>query len=140
MLARRRLRVICIQALYQIYLVDADLEDVLSFKWHNRNLDTDDIKFCTNIIRGVIENRTKIHEIIQKYSKNWQVDRIVLLPRIILEVSIYSLLFQRSEIPHGVIITEALEIADEFAGKDVVPFINAILDNYLKSEIFEPNH
>ena len=62
MLARRRLRVICIQALYQIYLVDADVEEVLKFDWHNRDLDSDDIRFCKKIIIGVIENKDKISE------------------------------------------------------------------------------
>lgn len=133
MLARHKLRRACVQGLYQIYLTETPLQEVLRFGWYHRSLDMDDRAFCSRIIRGTLENQDEIDRLIEQFSEKWSPDRIALLGRIVLEISIFSLRHQPEDAPPAVVIAEALELTEEFAGKQMVPFVHGILDNIHKS-------
>ena len=133
MLARHRLRRICVQCLYQIYLVEKDADDVLELDWYHKEVESSDKVAIGSLVRGVLNEKDDISDTIKQFSKNWAPERIVLLARIVLEVSIFALKHPTPDAPSAVVIAEAIQLTEEFAGKEVVPLVNGILDSYRQS-------
>ena len=63
---------------------------------------------------------------IQKYSKGWDIDRLVKMDKDILRIAIVELLFIK-EAPMKVIVDEALELAKKYSTDDSSAFINGVL-------------
>lgn len=75
---------------------------------------------------GLKENHTKIDELINKYAKNWSVDRMPKVDLSILRLSVCELLCLK-QIPSKVSINEAVEIAKVYCDDKTPKFINGIL-------------
>lgn len=134
MASRHKSRAIALQSLYQIDLSNAKVEDALSFSWYDKALDIEEKELATIIIKGVVKNWELLDNIIKTYSVNWGFDRISVVNRCILRLSIFSLINQR-DIPSLVVINEALELTREFETESSVSFINGILDAVYKDEL-----
>tara|TARA_Y100000590_G_scaffold468225_1_gene650093 strand:+ start:22311 stop:22700 length:390 start_codon:yes stop_codon:yes gene_type:complete len=86
-----------------------------------------------NILVGVIDHQGKIDQKIEGLlEKSWTISRIDMTLRAILRASIYELLFM-PEIPFKVVINEYLDIARSFFDDKEPEFLNAVLDNVVKS-------
>jgi len=92
--------------------------------------------FAEPLIRGTVEHRNQIDEIIKKHAKNWEIHRIAVVDRNILRLAIYEML-HREDIPPVVSINEAVDIAKKFSTFDSGKFVNGILDK-IKGEIMRP--
>ena len=98
----------------------------------------EDMSFVKNAVRGVLEKKEALDEIIEKAAPEWPINQIALIDRNILRLGLYELLFaNRKEIPPKVAINEAIELAKTFGGDNSSKFINGVLGTvYL--EIGEP--
>ena len=92
--------------------------------------------FAEPLIRGTIEHRDKLDELIKKYAVNWELHRIAAVDRSILRLAIYEMLY-REDIPPIVSINEAVDIAKKFSTQDSGKFVNGLLDK-VKSELMRP--
>ena len=63
----------------------------------------------------------------KKRLKNWAFNRITIMDRLILRMSLSEMLYEE-EVPPKVSIKEGVEIAKEFSTTDSSSFINGILD------------
>lgn len=63
---------------------------------------------------------------IQKYSKGWDISRLVKMDKDILRIAIVELLFVK-EAPMKVIVDEALELAKKYSTDDSAAFVNGVL-------------
>lgn len=100
---------------------------------------TDDVavrEFAEGLIRGCLQHRDAIDEIIQQHSRNWGLKRIAAVDRNILRLAIYEML-HREDIPPVVSINEAVDIAKKFSTEDSGKFVNGILDK-VRSELMRP--
>ena len=70
---------------------------------------------------------SEIDKIIKERSKNWDFNRITIIDRLILRMSLAEMLYE-DEVPPKVSITEGVEIAKQFSTSDSSSFINGILD------------
>jgi transcription antitermination protein NusB len=93
-------------------------------------------KFAEPLIRGVLEHRDTLDEVIRKYTENWELHRIANVDRNILRLAIYEMQY-REDIPPVVSINEAVEIAKKFSTQDSGRFVNGILDK-VKGELLRP--
>ena len=93
-------------------------------------------KFAEPLIRGVLEHRDALDEVIRKYAENWELHRIANVDRNILRLAIYEMQ-HREDIPPVVSINEAVEIAKKFSTQDSGRFVNGILDK-IKGELLRP--
>ncbi len=134
MASRHKARVIAMQALYQIDLTSVNISDALSFSWYDKVILEEEKELATKLIKGVVKNWEVLDNIIKTYSVNWDFQRISVVNRCILRLSIYSIINQR-DIPALVIINEALELTREFETESSVSFINGILDAVYKDEL-----
>ncbi len=131
---RRKSRIISFQALYMFEVAEYNLEKIISLDWVTDEKDETIINFSKVIINGTIEHLELVDSIIKKYSKNWKFNRIDVIDKSILRVSIFSLLFLK-EIPAAVTIDEAIEITKIYGGNNSPVFINGVLDAVNKNEI-----
>ncbi len=92
--------------------------------------------FAAGLIRGVLEQRNSIDDIIKKHAKNWDLHRMAAVDRNILRLAIYEMLF-RDDIPPVVSINEAVDIAKKFSTQDSGKFVNGILDK-VRAEVLRP--
>ena len=144
-LKRRALRVLAIQALYQLdvspemHIVDAlslalecsedspySIEAITEEELLNG---VPEIAYSIALVRGVQNNVEKIDASIEKYLKGWKLNRIVRLDLIIMRVAIFEMTSPELEVPQTVALNEAIEIAKTYSDEKSAKFINGILSN-----------
>jgi len=92
--------------------------------------------FAEPLIRGTLEHRDELDEIIKKHAKNWELHRIAAVDRNILRLAMFEML-HRQDIPPVVSINEAVDMAKKFSTQDSGKFVNGILDK-VKGELMRP--
>ena len=85
-------------------------------------------------MRGVADHAPELDGYIAKYAKGWNFARIPLVASAIMRVAMYEILYM-PDIPHGVAISEAVQIAGKYESAEVVKFINGILASFLREEV-----
>ena len=144
-LKRGALRVLAIQALYQLdvspemHIVDAlslalecsedspySIEAITEEELLN---EVPEIAYSIALVRGVQNNVEKIDALIEKYLKGWKLNRIVRLDLIIMRVAIFEMTSPELEVPQTVALNEAIEIAKTYSDEKSAKFINGILSN-----------
>ncbi|MCL4109404.1 UNVERIFIED_CONTAM: hypothetical protein GTU68_033229 [Idotea baltica] len=90
--------------------------------------DKGDLRLLTDLFYATIERREEFDDLIQRKAENWELDRIALLDRILMQMGICEMLLF-AEIPIKVTINEYLEIAKKFSTPKSSKFINGILDS-----------
>jgi N utilization substance protein B len=86
-----------------------------------------DLTYIKQALIGIENNREAIDKLIEENLHNWKLERISKVNLSILRLSTYELLYDE-EIPRGVAINEALEIARRYSDEKSVGFINGVLD------------
>lgn len=89
--------------------------------------------FAYTTLSGVIEHRSEILKMIEKYAPEWPLDKIARVDRAILEIGIFEVMYS-SEVPPVVAINEAIEVAKHFGDSNSPKFINGVLSSIMKSQ------
>ena len=84
------------------------------------------------LVSGTIEKVKETDELIAAHTRNWRIERMAVIDRLIMRLAIYELLTD-SGTPPKVVINEALELARTFSGEEPVPLINGVLDAVRKT-------
>ncbi|MEM7038753.1 MAG: transcription antitermination factor NusB, partial [Bacteroidota bacterium] len=90
--------------------------------------DKGDSSLLVKLFYETIERRDEFDGLIQSKAENWELERIALLDRILMQMGICEML-EFPEIPIKVSINEYLEIAKKFSTPKSSKFINGILDS-----------
>lgn len=88
--------------------------------------------FANALVTGTIERVAEADQLIAAHSRNWRVERMAVIDRLVLRMAIYELLAEPGT-PAKVIINEAIELARTFSGEEPVPLVNGVLDSVRKS-------
>lgn len=123
------------------------LEDVLQDFWKNFKFRNDVLgeaieeedallkpevrHFAERLVCGVAENLEGIDEQLNSYSTNWALDRMSRVDLALLRLSAYELIYCL-DVPHNVVINEAIEIGKRFGTEETPAFINGVLDHLSK--------
>jgi N utilization substance protein B len=130
MSARRDNRVAAMQFLFQWSINKTDdLAGALFLFFKEMEHPRDYYAFAEELIHGAIENMEEVDEVIRKYLRNWDFDRIAKIDLAILRLAIYEML-KRRDIPPIVSINEAIDLSKDFSIPDAKRFINGILDQF----------
>jgi N utilization substance protein B len=89
--------------------------------------DKGDSRLIVSLFYDTIKNREEFDGLIQGKAANWELDRIALIDRILMQMGICEMR-NFPEIPIKVTINEYLEIAKKFSTPKSSKFINGILD------------
>ena len=102
------------------------LKSEIEFKEDKKNKTEKMEDFTKELFEGVKRHQEEIDSLINEHSKAWSKDRISKIAMSILRLSIFEILF-REDIPSGVSINEAVELAKKYGSDEEPAFINGIL-------------
>ena len=91
-------------------------------------------RYIRTLVAGVDEHAAELDSYIEKYAVGWSFSRISLVASAIMRVAMYEILYM-PDIPNGVAINEAVEIAKKYESPEVVRFMNGILGSFLREEV-----
>jgi transcription antitermination protein NusB len=98
--------------------------------------DEEDREFVKSLFRKAIVNNKEYQDLIKKFSRNWDLDRVAYIDIVLMQIAIAEVL-EFSKIPVKVTLNEYIEIAKYYSTPKSGTFINGILDkiiNHLKKE------
>jgi len=116
------------QAMYALSVGELSLEHVLDtiVKPEFRE-DAFGRDFAERLFLRTSDNRERTEQIIRDHIANWEIERLAMVDRIILQMAITEIL-TFEDIPTKVTINEAIEIAKKYSTARSGPFVNGILD------------
>lgn len=79
----------------------------------------------------ICEKQPELDEILNKTSKGWKTSRMGKVDLTILRLAAFEILFDE-DVPNGVAINEAVELAKKFGGDESPSFINGVLGKLVK--------
>ncbi len=84
--------------------------------------------FFMKLVKGVLTAQPQIDALIERFSKNWRVQRMSCVDRNVMRVAVFEMLFC-PDIPPKVSINEAIDVAKKFGSEESGAFINGIVDS-----------
>ena len=93
-------------------------------------------QYIRRLVSGVAEHAAELDTYIEKYAKGWRFERISLVASAIMRVAMFEILYM-PDIPNGVAINEAVEIAKKYETEEVARFMNGILGSFVREEVKE---
>ena len=131
---RKKAREAVLQALYAKYLYSEDENKVL--RDINNRYKFDDLtkEFVDELFQKTVDNNKMLDQKIENSLENWDIERINVIDRLIMQMSISEMLFMKQyEIPYRVTISSAIENAKKFSSEDSTAFVNGVLDSIYKT-------
>ncbi len=128
---RRRAREAALQMLYQMEIGRLSASVAIGSYWTSHDADAvvpDDLReFANGLTRGTRERLPEIDAAITAHAQNWRIERMAVIDRLVLRLSVYEMLVETGT-PVRVIINEGIELARTYSGEESVPFVNGVLD------------
>ncbi len=129
---RSELREKIMTILYQINIyrkdkIEYDIENVI------KESDKTNNTFIKNIVEGVLNKEEELDIIINKYMKDWNIERLGNIDQAIFRMSTYELLYTYT--PKIVSINEGIELSKKFSDEKITKMLNAVLDEILDNEV-----
>lgn len=128
---RRELRQHVFEMLFRVEFVSAEEMDeqqnlyLESLKEEKEVSEQDETYIC-NKCKKIIEMLPKLDEEINESAKGWKTNRMGKVELTILRLAIYEMKYDE-DVPMGVAINEAVELAKQYGQDDSPAFINGIL-------------
>ncbi len=119
---RRTAREKAMQILFQLNMNDISPGDAIDLFLEQKQPN----KYLSAIVQGVNEHKKSIDEMIEQHLENWTLDRIASVEKTVLRIAVYEMMFEK-DIPLGVSINEAVELAKKFGDDQSGPFVNGVL-------------
>lgn len=127
MSARSKARKAALDILYEADIRKVDLITLLN----ERASDVDIRDLTSTLIEGISAHRNRIDELISIYAKSWDTDRMPVIDRNILRLSIFEVLWS-DDTPPAVAINEAVELAKTLSTENSSSYINGVLRQILE--------
>ena len=83
-------------------------------------------QYTADLVEGVVAHWTDINELLATYSQGWTVERMPSVDRAILRLGAYEVLYAE-DVPEGVAISEAVELAKTLSTDESPKFVNGLL-------------
>ena len=129
-LRRRLVRERVLQALYAYELSHEPIQFIIENVVADLEKQPESFAFAKQLILKVIECNKELDDLIRHRIEHWEFNRLAIIDRIVLRMSICELLYF-DDIPPKVTINEAIEIARDFSTEKSDKFVNGVLDSIL---------
>ncbi len=130
---RRKAREYALQGLYMYEIGKKPVDEITTLNWVEKSIPEDIRNFTITLIRGSVEHLEEIDEIIRVHSKNWKLERLSVVDKSILRISIYAMNYL-PDIPLVVTINEGIELGKIYGGENSGQLINGIIDAIRKAD------
>jgi len=127
MVLRRRGREFALQSLYALELGKGELSDVRENIVAGLGLGQNEVQYGTELIQKVLDHVIEIDKYISQHAKNWSLNRIAVIDKILMRCSAAEMLYM-NDVPVRVSITEAVQMAKKYSTEESAMFVNGILD------------
>ncbi len=127
---RRRARRRALQALYQWHLTGLEVDEILAQFREEQDFSNVDTELFATLVRKVSKDQDEIDEKIGPFLDR-PVNQLDVIEHVILSIGAYELL-NSIEVPHQVVIDEAVNLAKMFGAEQGHSFINGVLDKAAK--------
>lgn len=135
MFRRSRAREVAMQLLFQHDqnpgpVPRAEIEQFTQDRLHGQR---DLVEYSLRLYDGTLAHQAEIDNLLTATATNWRLARMLSTDRCVLRLGVYELLFDPAGLPHEVVITEAIALAQRYGTADSGKFVNGILDTIAKS-------
>ena len=89
-------------------------------------------EFMNRMFEGVVVNEEKLDAGISAHLRGWTLERISKVDLAILRLGAYELML--GELPAGIVINEAVELANQYSSDKAGSFINGVLGSLSRAE------
>jgi N utilization substance protein B len=128
---RTRARERALQALYQIDVAAAGIDDALQSFWRSFEPTEREVQeLAEQLVRGVAKDRRRVDDLIEGVSTNWRLDRMAKVDRNVLRMATWELV--EGDAPVKVVINEAIELGKKYGSESTGAFVNGVLDKILQ--------
>ena len=125
---KRMARILALQVIYAQEFKGSEMDVTFEHMLDPKQTTEDAvITYSRHLCILTATHKDVVDSMIKKRLKNWDFNRITIMDRLILRMSLAEMLYEE-EVPPKVSITEGVEIAKEFSTSDSSSFINGILD------------
>ena len=136
--SRRAQRLLAFQALYgQEFQECTSVEQLkavfLAVPRQDETLEQEEPSgFAWELVYGVWQHRDEIDSVIERFARNWRLDRVGRVELNLLRLGVYEMLY-RADVPPKVSMNEALELDKQYGDSRSHTFVNGILDAVSKA-------
>ena len=119
---RHEARERAVHLLYESEIKGLPVEQVLASQVLAAEPYTDDL------VRGVAARRQELDALIGELARGWTLQRMPRLDVVVMRVACYELA-HRSDVPRGVVLAEAVDLAGRYGTDDSAKFVNGVLSS-----------
>lgn len=87
--------------------------------------------YAVTLVKGVVEHRARIDELLSTYAQGWTIDRFPAVDLQVLRIGVFELLWC-DDVPDEVAVSEAVELASSLSTDDSASFVNGLLGRVLQ--------
>lgn len=102
-----------------------------NFRMEEQEIKQEDADYISGKSNRIIEKLNEIDEMINKQAKGWTTQRMGKVDLTILRLAVYEIVFDE-EVPTGVAINEAVELAKRFGQEESSGFVNGVLAKFVQ--------
>jgi N utilization substance protein B len=135
MAARTKARKRALDILFEADSKNVPIPSILAEHVHRRDVAGEPPlnDYTISLVEGVAAHQSEIDTALQGAAQGWTVERMPAVDRAILRLGTYEILFVE-EVPTGVSISEAVELATSLSTDESPAFINGVLGGIAGAE------
>ena len=89
--------------------------------------------YTHTLVRGVVERKDRIDELLATYAEGWSLARMPAVDRNVLRLGVFELLFS-DDIPDAVAVSEAVALVQDLSTEESPQFVNGVLGSILRDK------
>ena len=132
-MSRRELREQIFKLIFRAEFYDKEElpeQEKLFFEDYELNMKPEDETYISEKSNKILEKLDEIDGMINQEAKGWTTERMGKIELTILRLAIYEIKFDE-DVPAGVAINEAVEIAKKFGLEESAGFVNGVLAKFV---------
>lgn len=128
-MSRRELREQVFQILFRVEFHDAkeyEEQEELFFETKAEEAGEEDIAYVKKKVKDIITHIEEIDEAVNEVAKGWKTSRMGKVDLTIIRLAVYEMKYEE-DVPTGVAINEAVELAKKYGTDTSSSFVNGVL-------------
>jgi N utilization substance protein B len=123
---RHQARELALKVLFELESDPKDPAATIAYRASEEAADAEVERFAEQLVQGVSQHRQQLDELIAGASRNWRLDQMAKVDRIILQIAAYEIAVAH-DVPVKAAINESIELAKTFSGEEAGKFVNGVL-------------
>ncbi len=132
-MSRRELREQIFKFIFRVEFNDREEmaeQEKLFFEDYELEIKEEDAAYISTKSNKILEKLDEIDEMINQNAKGWTTERMSKVDLTIIRLAVYEIKFDE-DVPAGVAINEAVEIAKKFGQEESAGFVNGVLAKFV---------